>query len=116
MTRRFYRPHIMVFVSVVALVITLLITALAILDQTKRINDPVSYAEKRCRGELGATASPSELAPCVSKEEKKSTLVSVAPLLVAGIIVGGIGVAGLFVGREEVRRYNEVVRKLKGED
>ena len=102
----------MVFVSVVALVITLLITALAILDQTKRINDPVSYAEKRCRGELGATASPSELAPCV----KKSTLVSVAPLLVAGIIVGGIGVAGLFVGREEVRRYNEVVRKLKGED
>jgi len=106
----------MVFVSVVALVITLLITALAILDQTKRINDPVSYAEKRCRGELGATASPSELAPCVSKEEKKSTLVSVAPLLVAGIIVGGIGVAGLFVGREEARRYNEVVRKLKGED
>ena len=52
----------------------------------------------------------------MSKEEKKSTLVSVAPLLVAGIIVGGIGVAGLFVGREEVRRYNEVVRKLKGED
>jgi len=29
---------------------------------------------------------------------------------------GGIGVAGLFVGQEEVRRYDEVVRKLKGED
>ena len=116
MKRRFYQPHLMVIVSVVALLVVVLIAALAILDQTKRINNPVSYAEARCRGELGTTAAPSRFAACVSKEEKKSTLVSIAPLLAAGIVVGAIGVAGLFVGREEVRRYDEVVRKLKGED
>jgi hypothetical protein len=36
--------------------------------------------------------------------------------LAAGIIVGGLGGAGLYFGREEVKEYNETVRKLKGED
>ena len=119
MKRRLYRPHMMVIVSALALVITLLIAIAIVFDQTKRINDPVKYAQDRCKGAAAGTTvtlSPTQLEECVRKEEKKSTLVSIAPLLGAGIILGGMGAAGLYFGVEEVREYDETVRKLKGED
>jgi hypothetical protein len=106
----------MVIMSVVAVVIGLLFGLLAGLDQAKRINDPLKYAQDRCRGGASTPLTPAELATCISHEEKKSTLVSIAPLLAAAIIIGGVGAAGLFVGRQEVKDYNEVMRKLKGED
>ncbi|HLW16439.1 MAG TPA: hypothetical protein VKV69_03650 [Actinomycetota bacterium] len=119
MKRRLYKPHMMVVVSILALVVTLFLGLAIVLDQTKRIDNPVKYATDRCNGAAAGTQAkltPAQLQQCVSKEEKKSTLVSIAPLLAAGIILGGIGVAGLYFGREEVREYDETVRKLKGED
>ncbi len=109
----------MVIVSALALFVTALIALAIILDQTKRIDDPVKYARDRCKGAVAGTQqslTPLQLADCVNKEEKKSTLVSIAPLLAAGIVVGGFGAAGLYFGREEVKEYNRVVRKLKGEE
>lgn len=117
MKRRLYRPHMFVAVSLLALVIALLIGLAAGLDQAKRINDPAKYAEDRCRGAVSnQTLTPDQLQRCIEKEEKKSTLVSIAPLLAAGIIIGGLGAVGLYFGREEVREYDKTVRKLKGED
>ena len=119
MKRRLYRPHIMVIVSGLALVVTLLLALAIVFDQTKRIHDPVKYAQDRCKGAVAgtqATLTPAQLQDCVTKEEKKSTLVSIAPLLAAGIIVGGLGGAGLYFGIEDVREYEKTVRKLKGED
>src|SRR5262249_38169841 len=112
-------PHMMVIVSALALAVTLLIALAIVLDQAKRIDDPVKYAQDRCRGAAAGTTqtlTPNQLQDCITKEEKKSTLVSIAPLLAAGIVVGGLGVFGLYFGREEVKEYNRVVRKLKGED
>jgi len=109
----------MVIVSGLALFITLLIAITIILDQTKRINDPVKYARDRCKGAVAGTTvtlTGQQLQACIAKEEKKSTLVSIAPLLAAGIIVGGLGVGGLYFGIEDVREYEKTVRKLKGED
>ena len=115
--RRLYRPHMFVIVSILALVISLLIGAAIVFDQVKRIDNPSKYAADRCRpGVSGQQLTPTELSACITKEEKKSTLVSIAPLLAAGIIVGGLGGAGLYFGREEVKEYNETIRKLKGED
>jgi hypothetical protein len=108
----------MVIVSILALVVTLFLALAIVVDQTKRIDNPVRYAEDRCNGAVAGTSeklTPTQLQECVSKEEKKSTLVSIAPLLAAGIILGGMGAAGLYFGREEVREYEETVRKLKGE-
>ena len=119
MKRRLYRPHMMVIVSALALLVTLLIALAIVLDQTKRINDPVKYAQDRCKGAVAGTQTtltPSELQDCITKEEKKSTLVSIAPLLAAGIIIGGLGGAGIYFGIEDVREYDKTVRKLKGED
>jgi hypothetical protein len=108
----------MVIVSTLALVVTLLITVAIVLDQTKRIDNPGTYARDRCKGAAAGTQqtlTPSQLQDCISKEEKKSTLVSIAPLLAAGIIIGGLGAGGLYFGLEDVKEYNETVRKLKGE-
>ena len=119
MKRRLYRPHMMVIVSILALVVTLFLALAIVFDQAKRINDPVKYAQNRCKGAAAGTTinlTPSQLQECIRKEEKKSTLVSIAPLLGAGIILGGIGAVGLYFGREEVREYDRTVRKLKGED
>ena len=119
MKRRLYRPHYMVIVSALALLVTLLIALAIVLDQTKRINDPVKYAQDRCKGAVAGTQrtlTPSQLQDCIGKEEKKSTLVSIAPLLAAGIIIGGLGGAGIYFGVEDVREYDKTVRKLKGED
>lgn len=106
----------MVAMSIGALVLCALFGLFAVLDQTKRIHDPVKYAEARCRNTSQPAASTSQVASCISKEEKKSTLASVAPLLVVGIAVGVLGVAGLVVGRQEVERYDDLMRKLKDED
>lgn len=109
----------MVIVSALALLVTLLIATAIVLDQTKRINDPAKYAQDRCKGAVAGTQTtltPAQLQDCISKEEKKSTLVSIAPLLAAGIIIGGLGGAGIYFGIEDVREYDKTVRKLKGED
>ena len=111
------RPRLLVVFSAIALLIALLIGLLAFLDQNQRINNPQRYAEKRCGGVLGTSRfTPQEFSSCVAKERAKSTLSSILPLLLAGVIVALLGVSGLVVGREEVRRHDELMRKLRGED
>ena len=100
--------------AVVAFGVVALIATIAIIDQSKRIHDPEAYAEKRCHATLGANPSPQGFSACVAKERSKSTISSILPLLIAGIVVIMLGVAGMFVGREQLRKQEKLIRKLKG--
>jgi hypothetical protein len=110
------RPRLLVAFSAIALLIALVIGLLAFLDQNQRISNPQRYAERRCHGVLGKSFTPEQFSSCVAKERSKSTLSSILPLLVAGVIVAMLGISGLLVGREEVKRHDELMRKLRGED
>ena len=111
------RPRLLVAYSAIALLIALVIGLLAFLDQNQRINNPQRYAERRCQGVLAAKGfTPKQFSSCVAKERSKSTLSSILPLLIAGAIVAMLGISGLLVGREEVKRHDELMRKLRGED
>jgi len=104
----------MVLSAVVAFGVVAIISTIAIIDQTKRIHDPEQYAEKRCHATLGLNASPQAFSGCVRKERGKSTISSILPLFIAGIVVIVLAFGGMFVGREQLRRQEEFVRKVKG--
>jgi hypothetical protein len=111
------RPRLLVVFSTVAFLIAVVIGLLAFLDQTQRINNPQRYAERRCRGVLATSGfTPRQFASCVAKERAKSTIASIFPLMVAGILVASLGLAGFFIGRAGVRLSDERMRKVKGED
>jgi hypothetical protein len=105
----------MVLSAIVAFGVVAIIATIAVIDQTKRIHDPEAYAEKRCHASIqAARPSPQAFASCVRKERSKSTISSILPLFVAGIVVIVLGFSGMFVGREQLRRQEELTRKLKG--
>ncbi|MGZ4121460.1 MAG: hypothetical protein ACXVQY_06950 [Actinomycetota bacterium] len=109
------RPRLLVTFSLIAFLVVVIIGVIAFLDQNQRIKDPSGYADRRCKASfLNASPTPSEFASCVTKEEKKSTLASIYPLFVTGVIVSILGVSGLVVGRSEVRKKDERRRRLHG--
>ena len=114
MSKRARRPELMVLSAVAAFGVVAIISTIAIIDQTKRIHDPEVYAEKRCHATLGGNPSPQEFSSCVRKERSKSTISSILPLFIAGIVVIVLGLSGMVVGREQLRRDEELTRKLKG--
>ena len=108
------RPRLLVVFSVVALLVVIGIGLIGFFDQNQRIENPQRYAERRCRGALGTKSfTPNQFAACVAKEKAKSTVASIFPLLVAGTLVALLGISGLFIGREEVKRQDERMKKLK---
>jgi hypothetical protein len=100
--------------AVVAFGIVAIISTIAIIDQSKRIHDPEKYAEKRCHATLGVNPDPQDFSACVRKERGKSTIASILPLFVAGIVVMILGMSGTMIGRAQMRRDEELTRKLKG--
>ena len=109
------RPGLLVTFSLISFLVVVLIGVIAFLDQHQRVNDPSGYADRRCKASfLNSSPTPSEFARCITKEEKKSTLESIYPLFVTGVIVAILGISGLVVGRSEVRRKDERERKLRG--
>ena len=114
MTQKGRRPELMVLSAVIAFGVVAIIATIAIIDQTERIHDPEKYAEKRCHSTLGLTPLPQDFSACVRKERSKSTIASILPLFIAGIVVIVLGSGGMMVGREQLRRQYERIQKMKG--
>ena len=112
-----HRPQLLVTFSILAFGVVLILALIAFLDQHQRINDPQTYAEKRCRAAFGTTTfTPNQFASCVAKEKAKSTIASIFPIFAAGVGVAMLGISGLFVGRSQVRTHDKLMKKLRGED
>lgn len=112
-----HRPQLLVTFSILAFGVVLILALIAFLDQHQRINNPQSYAEKRCRAAFGTTTfTPNQFSACVDKEKAKSTIVSIFPIFAAGVVVAILGISGLFVGRSQVRTHDKLMKKLRGED
>jgi hypothetical protein len=95
--------------SVAALIVAAAVGVIAYADQHKRIQDPQRYAEQRCEGSLPKEVLRTEaFARCVRHEGAKSTLASVFPLLLLGVIATGFGAVGIVIGRVEVRRQRDL--------
>jgi hypothetical protein len=110
------RPRILVAFSLIALLVATFIGFIAYADQHERLKDPVHYAEKRCTASFSDTKpTAQQLDTCITKEENKSTLASILPLFVVGVIVMLIAIVGLVVGRKEVKLEDERMRRLRGE-
>jgi len=111
-----HRPRVLVAFSLIALLVAILIAVIAFADQHARIHDPVAYAERRCNSAFSDTKPTAEqLDACMTKERNKSTIASIFPLFVVGVIVSLMAIAGLFVGRKEVKLEDERMRKLRGQ-
>ena len=107
------RPSILLVFSLIAFFVVAGIGGIAYIDQHKRLDDPVKYAEDRCEAVLPATQVRTKAFDrCVQKERNKSTLASIAPLFVAGVLIALLGVAGASVGRRERRAEKELEKKL----
>jgi hypothetical protein len=113
-TRR--RPRLLVTFSWTAFAVVLILALFAFLDQRPRINDPQKYAETRCRAAFGTkTFTPNEFSACVAKEKSKSTIASIFPIFATAVVVAMLGISGVFVGRSQVRKNDELMKKLRGE-
>jgi hypothetical protein len=112
-----HRPHLLVLFSTLAFGVVLILALIAFLDQHQRLNDPQTYAEKRCRVAFGnKTFTPNQFSACVAKEKAKSTIASIFPIFATGVVVVMLGISGLFVGRSQVRTHDALMKKLRGED
>jgi hypothetical protein len=111
-----HRPHLLVTFSWFAFAVVLILALISFLDQHQRTNNPQTYAEKRCRANFGTrTFTPKEFSACVAKEKSKSTIASVFPIFATGVVVAMLGISGVFVGRSQVRKHDELMKKLRGE-
>ena len=112
-----HRPHLLVTFSLLAFGVILILALIAFLDQHQRIDNPQTYAEKRCRAAFGTkTFTPNEFSACVTKEKDKSTIASIFPIFATGVVVALLGVSGLVVGRSQVRKHDALMKKLRGQD
>jgi hypothetical protein len=110
-----HRPRLLVTFSLVAFLVVALIGIIAALDQHQRIKDPDGYADRRCKAAfVNETFTPAQFSRCVENERSKSTLASIYPLFVTGVVVGILGISGLFVGRAQTRKGDNLTKKLKG--
>ena len=107
------QPRILLAFSIISLLVAAAVGAISYADQHRRINDPVGYAERQCGAQLpGVDRSTSLFEDCVKKEQAKSTISSILPFFVLGIVVTVFGIIGLFIGRVEVRKQKERERRL----
>jgi hypothetical protein len=107
------QPRVLLVFSIISLLVAAAVGAISYADQHRRINDPVGYAERQCGAQLpGVDKTTSVFKDCVTKEQAKSTISSILPFFVLGIIVTVFGVIGIVIGRVEVRRQKERQRRL----
>jgi hypothetical protein len=110
------RPRALLAFSIIALLIAAGIGYVAYADQHKRADDPVRYAELRCEGLVPKEEQrTSTFTRCVDHERSKSTIVSIFPLFLFGVLTAGFGIAGVVIGRIEVRKQKELEKRLAGE-
>jgi len=107
------RPKVLLVSSIASLLVVGALGYLAVADQQKRIDDPVRYAEQRCEGRFtGDQVRSAAFDNCVAREKGKSTIASILPFFILGIVLLLVGIGGIFVGSSEVRAEQERHRKM----
>ena len=107
------RPKVLLVFSIISLFIAAGIGVIAYADQHRRVENPARYAERRCEAVLpDSLIRTKTFDDCVARERAKSSIESILPFFVISIIVTLFGIAGVIIGRAEVRAQREREKKL----